>query len=268
MKYLIMTDLEGVCGVDSFSQTRTSDNAIKGPAMKQLAREVNACIAGIRHADPAAEVMVIDGHGSGGLFPEDIVDAEYVRYRNFEHDTLAQYSALFYVGQHAMEGTIDAPLRHTYSSLRVQYYRINGVNVGEFGAFANWVGLNGIPTIFFAGDDKAALEARMFVPEIETVVTKYGKGVEAAEHRPSDIVLKEIEEGAARAVGRISEIPPFTRFQPPYTFEARYYEPVKPEVWNAKPNAVIIDDRTIQIHTDDYRDLPFFGKFAFAKKTS
>ncbi|MDF2714515.1 MAG: D-aminopeptidase [Paenibacillus sp.] len=48
MKFLIMTDLEGVCGVDSFKQTRTNDNADKGPAMKQLARETNACIAGIR----------------------------------------------------------------------------------------------------------------------------------------------------------------------------------------------------------------------------
>lgn len=62
----------------------------------------------------------------------------------------------------------------------VQYYRLNGVNIGEFAAFANWSGLNGVPTIFLAGDDKAALEARMFIPKIETVVSKLGKGLEAS----------------------------------------------------------------------------------------
>lgn len=256
MKYLIMTDLEGVCGVDSFSQTRTNDNAEKGPAMKQLALETNACIAGIKKADPTAEVTVIDGHGSGGLFPEDLVDGQYIRYRDFEHRTLREYKALFYVGQHAMEGTIDAPLHHTYSSTRIEYYRLNGIYIGEFGSFANWAGLNGVPTIFFAGDDKATLEAKMFVPEIETVATKYGKGVEAAEHRPVDEVIKEIEETAAIAVARINEIPVFARFQPPYEFEARYKVSVDP---NSRPNATLIDDRTIQIKTNDYMDLPFFG---------
>lgn len=255
MKYLIMTDLEGVCGVDSFSQTRTSDNAVKGPAMKQLAREVNACIVGIRRVHPEAQVTVIDGHGSGGLFPEDLVGGEYVRYRQFQHETLPQFKALFYVGQHAMEGTIDAPLRHTFSSVSVQYYRLNGVNIGEFGAFANWAGLNGVPTIFLAGDDKATLEAKMFVPEIETVVTKYGKGVEAAVHRPSDEVLFDIEAGAARAIERLGEIPPLVRFQPPYTLEARFYKPIDQDVWTKKPNVTIIDERTVQIQGMHYRDV-------------
>ncbi|MBD2864025.1 M55 family metallopeptidase [Paenibacillus oceani] len=259
MKFLIMTDLEGICGVDSFKQTRTNDNADKGPAMKQLARETNACIAGIRRAHPNAEVTVIDGHGSGGLFPKDLEDGEYVRYEQFQHDTLSQYRSLFYVGQHAMEGTINAPLRHTFSSVRVQYYRLNGVNIGEFGAFANWAGLNGVPTIFLAGDDKATLEAQMFVPGIETVVTKYGKGLEAAVHRPSDEVLSDIEAGAARAIERLSEIPPFVEFQPPFVFEARYYKPIDLEVWSKKPNITIIDERTIQLQTASYRELPFLN---------
>ncbi len=266
MKYLIMTDLEGVCGVDSFRQTRTNDLEAKGPAMKQLARETNACIAGIRDVDPDAEVTVLDGHGSGGLFPEDIAGGVYCRYSSFDHDTLPSYRALFYVGQHAMEGTVDAPLRHTYSSRRVQYYRLNGVNIGEFGSFSNWAGLNGVPVIFLAGDDKAALEAKMFVPNIETVATKYGKGVEAAEHRPSDEVLRDIRAGAARALRRIDEIKPLTTFQSPYVFEARYYEPIDEEAWKARPNAEVIDSRTVRIYADDYRDLPFFGKNAFKKK--
>lgn len=258
MNYVIMTDLEGVSGVDSFRQTRTTDNAEKGGAMKQLARETNACLAGIRDADPTARVTVIDGHGTGGLFPDDLDACDYTRYRDFKHEEIPASAALFFVGQHAMAGTIDAPLCHTMSSLHVQYYRVNGVYVGEFGVYANWFGLHGVPTVFLAGDDKAALEAQMFVPQIETVVTKYGKGIEAAEHRPADEVCRSIREGAARAVRRLADIPPFAKFRAPFVFEARHYEPLNRERLLLKPEVRIVDDRTYRIETDNYRDFPFF----------
>ncbi|MDF2722386.1 MAG: peptidase D-aminopeptidase [Paenibacillus sp.] len=257
MNYLIMTDLEGVSGVDHFGQTRTRDNAMKGGAMKQLARETNACIEGIRDADPLAKVTVIDGHGTGGLFPEDLLPCEYVPYRSFRHETMPEYSGFFFVGQHAMAGTIDAPLCHTMSSLHVQYYRLNDVFIGEFGLYANWAGLNGVPTIFLAGDDKAALEARMFVPDIETVVTKLGKGIEKAEHFPADEVCMQIREGAARAVRRIGEIPLFARFQPPYVFEARHYDPLDRSKFT-RPHTRFVDERTYRIETMNYKDFPFF----------
>ncbi|MDF2671516.1 MAG: peptidase D-aminopeptidase [Paenibacillus sp.] len=253
-----MTDLEGAAGVDSFSQTRTQDTTMKGPGMKQLAREVNACVEGIKAVDPEAVVDVIDGHGTGGLFPEDLIGCQYLRWSKDYRDTVSQYTALLYVGQHAMAGTIDAPLCHTYSSLSVQYYRLNDVYIGEFAAFANWCGLNGVPTILLAGDDKAALEAKMFVPQIETAVTKLGKGIEAAEHLHSDEACRIIREGAVRAMQRLGEIPPLARFQPPYVFEARNYEPIDTATLAKRPNARLIDSRTYRIETSDYRELPFF----------
>lgn len=261
MKFFILTDLEGVVGVDRFAQTRTRDLTMKAPGMKQLAREVNACTEGIRSVYPDAVVDVLDGHGSGGLFREDVVNANYLSLKDCGKTCfqLLQegYDALLFVGQHAMAGTINAPLNHTYSSLHVQYYRLNGVYVGEFGSRALQAGILGIPTIFLSGDDKAALEAKMFVPEIETVVTKYGKGVEAAEHLDPDEVCRMIREGAARAVKRMKEIPPFTSIQPPYVFEARYYEPLSEEFWQQRKHAVKVDDRTYRIETDDISLMPF-----------
>ncbi|MEF3303430.1 M55 family metallopeptidase [Paenibacillus sp. GYB003] len=256
MNYLIMTDLEGVAGVDRFRQTRTYDMADKGEAMKQLARETNACIEGIREADGSAKVTVIDGHGTGGLLPDDLAYGDYVRYRDFRHETLPSYAGLFFVGQHAMAGTIDAPLCHTYSSLRVQYYRLNGVFIGEFAAFAQWAGMHGVPAVFLAGDDKAALEAQLFVPAIETAVTKRGKGIEAADHLSSADACAAIRLAAAKAARRIGDIPPFVRFQPPYRFEARHYEPLASS--GVPANGRPIDERTYVIETSEYRELPFF----------
>ncbi len=259
MKYYIMTDLEGVVGTDSFSQTRTSDTGPegKGPSMKRLGEEVNACVRGIRAAAPDAEVHVFDGHGSGGLFPEDLKDCELIPRDQLPWNTgFAGYDSLLFVGQHAMAGTINAPLNHTYSSRHVVYYRLNGVFIGEFGMLALAAGLEGVPTIFLAGDDQATFEARMFVPKIHTVATKQGVGREKAHHRDGDEVLREIELTTASAVRCHSAIPPFRSLQAPFTLEIRYTEKLTPERRaTLHPGHELVDDYTICIRAEELSEL-------------
>ncbi|GGD94408.1 M55 family metallopeptidase [Paenibacillus nasutitermitis] len=258
MNYIIITDLEGAAGVDSFTQTRTTDNNIKGPGMKQLAREVNACVAGIRSVDADAAVDVVDGHGTGGLFPEDLVDSHYISLIGTTVNRLLNdYDAMLFVGQHAMAGTVAAPLNHTYSSLKIMYYRLNGIFIGEFGAIAVVAGVKGTPVIFLSGDDKAAAEAKMFIPEIVTSITKRGTGLESAEHLDPEQVCTSIYEGAAEAVRRMDQIPAFAHIKAPFTFEARYYEPITDPYWLANPAAVFIDERTVQLTTSNVSELPF-----------
>jgi len=140
MKFFICTDIEGAAGVEKFETTRTYDLALKGPGMKQLGKEVNACIEGIKSVYPEAEVDVIDGHGTRGLFPEDLVGCNFIDFHGEDKDYLSnqmhQYDGILFVGQHAMAGTIDAPLCHTFSSKTVAYYKLNGVFIGEFGCIA------------------------------------------------------------------------------------------------------------------------------------
>ncbi len=271
MHILIITDLEGPVGVDSFRQTRTGRVDRKRSAMDQLAREVNACIEGIRTVTPDATVDVWDGHGSGGIQASDLAGGRYLdRGRPYFH--LRDCDAVLFVGQHAMAGTPNAPLCHTYSSLSVEYYRLNGVFVGEFACRALIAGRQGVPTVFIAGDDKAILEARQFVPEIETVVTKYGKGRESAHHRDRDEVYTEIRDGAAAAIERLEEIPPYTALEPPYRLDIRYFDPSNiskidrvagwvrkymPPLGRALPIATgvtRIDSRTIRVTAPDILD--------------
>ncbi|KIL39949.1 peptidase M55 D-aminopeptidase [Gordoniibacillus kamchatkensis] len=254
MRYFILTDLEGAAGVDSFTQTRGHDLQRKLPGMKQLAREVTACAEGIRSADPAAVIDVWDGHGSGGLLAEDIACGSYLRDSGAYFD-LDGYDAVLFVGQHAMAGTFHAPLCHTYSSLEIAYYKLNGVYIGEFGCRALVAGLQGVPTIFIAGDDKAIMEAKLFVPQIETAVTKWGEGLEAADHLGPDEACDVIRNGAANAVKRMRDIPPFAGFAPPFTLEVRYYNPVDRErVF--REGAVWIDERTYRLASRDLRNFP------------
>lgn len=253
--FFVLTDIEGVAGVDSFETTRTRDEAVKAPAMDQLAREVEAAIDGIRAVHPDAEVDVWDGHGSGGLREADVEEtgATYLDegrpYFELDHD------AMLFVGQHAMAGTAFAPLRHTYSSRSVAYYKLNGTYVGEFGARALVAGRQGVPTVFLSGDDKACHEAEIFVPEIETVAVKEGTGEESARHLPQSEAVERIREGVARALERADgdEIPPLTGIEPPYELELRYYDPVDDDRV-ADLGGERVDERTVRVTGEDVAD--------------
>ncbi|MDF2669948.1 MAG: peptidase D-aminopeptidase, partial [Paenibacillus sp.] len=249
---------EGPAGVDSFTQTRPNDGFPERveAAKKLLAREVNACIEGIRSIYEDCRIDVWDGHGPGGLNAEDLVGGNYLR-EGQPYKNLHGYDALLFVGQHAMAGTINGPLRHTYSSLTIAYYKLNGTFIGEFGARALIAGLQGVPTIFLSGDDKAALEARMFVPNIVTATVKQGRGVEAADHLSVEEACRVIREGAADAVQRVSEIQPFIEITAPFVLEIGYLNPIQENAYLTEPDVERINDRTVRIHKQVITDLPF-----------
>ena len=148
--------------ISRFNQTRDVTPEDKAISMKLLTREVNAAVDGILDVDPDAEVVVWDGHGSGGIDILEFHPRAKLIARGPIHPPYfmdESFDALFFVGQHAMAGTEAAPLCHTYSSKSIEYYKLNGIFVGEFGARAIMAGTLGVPTVFIAGDDKAVAEA-------------------------------------------------------------------------------------------------------------
>jgi D-amino peptidase len=261
LKIHMITDLEGAAMVFRFEQTRVSESTpAKQEAMRILTGEVNACIDGILDEDPDADVLVWDGHGSGGIVYEQFHD----RARLLPHaKTPAPYGldetfdAVFFVGQHAMAGTAEAPLAHTYSSRTVEHYLLNGQPVGEFGMRAYMAGtLFGVPVAFLSGDDKAVLEAQALVPGLVGVATKQGTGLEAAVSLGVGRAQELIWQGARKAIKRVrkGEIAP-VRLEPPYEWEVRVLEGQEAalEGYLRRPGAEKIDARTAVIRTDDPR---------------
>lgn len=220
-----------------------------------LAAEVNACIEGIRSVYPDCRVDVWDGHGPGGLNAEDLTGCNYMR-DGKPYQNMAGYDALLFVGQHAMAGTINAPLCHTYSSKTIAYYKLNGIFIGEFGARALIAGKQNVPTIFISGDDKAALEACMFVPNIETAVVKRGQGIEKAEHLSAQAACSVIQNGAANAVRRHSEIRPFTAISEPFVLEIGFKNAIKEGEGPVGTEIEYVNDRTIRIRSNNIFDFP------------
>ena len=71
MKVYIMTDLEGVAGVVSFEDDDMRDSRYYERSKRLLAGETNAAVEGCLAAG-ATEILVVDGHGPGGLNPDEV----------------------------------------------------------------------------------------------------------------------------------------------------------------------------------------------------
>lgn len=257
MKIYILTDLEGAAGVNRWTQTREGETPEKWAAMKLLTHEINAAIDGIHDAAPGAEMVVWDGHGSGGIdYAEIHKDALVIMHGRGNKPPYClddAFDAQFFVGQHAMAGTPDAPLCHTYSSRTIEYYKINGILMGEFGCRAAMAGAFGVPTVFISGDDKACAEAKSLIPNVFAVETKKGLGIELALHLSPHRAQRNIRIAIANAVRHIRDVPPF-KIDPPYEQEIRVLDGCNIEGYLNR-GAEKIDDRTVVKRSENICEL-------------
>lgn len=233
VKIFIMTDMEGVCGVVNHDDWVMRDGHYYDLGQRLLTEEVNAAADGF-FAAGATEIVVVDGHGAGGLNPV-LLDkrTEYVRVFWYPFTIDDSFDAAAWVGQHAMSRSPFAHIAHT-GWFTVLEETINDIPVGEFGEMVLCAEEVGVPSIFGSGDAAFAQEATALLPGIETVTTKWGltpgAGDEcsyeqyrarnlSARHLHPERARELIRDGACRALLRFREHPDsFSRLKvdPPY----------------------------------------------------
>ena len=131
MKIVLMTDLEGVAGVTSFADQGYADGKHHEAAKKLLTAEVNAAVDGLL-AVGIDDVLVIDGHGPGGISFEDLHPAAKLMHGRplapaaTRRAVIEQYDVCGIIGQHAMAGVAAGNLAHTQSSRAIDSYTLNG----------------------------------------------------------------------------------------------------------------------------------------------
>ncbi len=256
MKVYVLTDLEGPAMISTWDQVLDDAPREKERSEHFLTGEVNACVDGILDFDPEAQVVVWDGHGYGGIDEMEfhpkarLIAGEGIKPPYFLDES---FDALMFVGQHAMMGE-RGTLCHTYSPETVEYYRINGIKMGEFGCRALMAGTLGVPTVLVTGDDVTFEEAQDLIPNIVGAVVKWAIGRELALHLSHESARALIREKAQQACAKIAEIEPYF-FPGPYTFEARVPEGCTID-WYLRPGAEVIDKRTVRFTEDDICKLP------------
>ena len=211
-RILIVTDLEGVGGVNDRDEQLLPGQRRYLESRRILIGEVNAAVEGA-HAAGAAEVVIWDGHdGSLTLSVDEIPSgAKLLQGRPTPPNYYLSeklYDGIIFIGQHAMAGAKDAVLAHS-QSFSVKRISINGKDVGEIGQVAAIAGQFGIPVIMLAGDRAACAELLEFQPKAVTVAVKRLAGKMSTLSVSHAEARRQIRQAVQQAVAHAGEYPPW-----------------------------------------------------------
>jgi len=249
MNLYIMVDLEGISGVYTREQV-VPDGEKLNEGRIMMTEDINACVDAAK-AVGVEKIYVRDAHGaSGTVIYEKLSDnADYYicgymgeeRYMGVE-----DCDAVILLGYHAMAGTIGAVLEHTFSSVKVQNYWLNGEKIGEAEIDALGVGELGKPVIMVSGDDKLCEEVQSFLPEAVTCEVKCGMTWNGAMLLPKKKAHERIYECTKEAINKFREIPVYKKAKP-YTFRVELCERGMLPFVAGDSRIKIIDGRTYEI---------------------
>jgi len=212
-KVFMITDMEGVSGIlDSDMQCLPYKSPRWEESHKLLTGEVNAAVDGLLLGG-ATDVVVWDGHDSSqslsvlDIHPKARLLAGVPISPTLELDP--SYSAVIFIGQHAMAGARNGILSHSYNSLGIENLWVNGKLIGEIGARVMLAGHFGIPVIMLSGDTAACAELHDYVPQAECAAVKSGVSRTAGFMLSHAAACDLIRDKARRAMERLSDFQPY-----------------------------------------------------------
>ncbi len=261
MKILVCTDIEGVSGVVSFTEQADASGKYYEQAKKLLTAEINAAVEGMLE-EKIEEIMVIDGHGAGGIVFEDLHPGAKLFHGRpwawaiFCDELVKTFDAAIMIGQHAMAGAQRGNLNHTQDSRSIEYYKLNGKPIGEIAQFALMCGAYNVPMIFLSGDDVACRETQDLIPGITAAAVKIGMSRTSAISYPPTEAHRRIREGIKVAIRqhRKKPIPPL-QWKGPYVLEKKFFHTGNVDHYAKNPMARIIDPQILQLHSENILDI-------------
>jgi D-amino peptidase len=264
-KVLISADMEGTCGVVSWTQvmppevvgTREPSSQDRYLRTRQrMTAEVNAAVEGALSGG-ADEVIVNDSHdGMRNLIPEQLHPA--VRFITGNDKPLGMVqgvelegiAAVFYTGYHAKAGTPAAPLAHTWTGW-LNDVRLDGASTGEFGINAAVAGHYGIPVVLVTGDSKAVAQTQALLGEqVVGAVVKEGISTFSALHLHPLRAQQVIRGAATEAMGRVENARPYT-LEPGRTVELEFDHQARADQAVLVPGVSRTGERSVAWIPDD-----------------
>jgi D-amino peptidase len=272
LKVLLLYDMEGVSGAAKPADVNFGSPSY--PATREsLSEDVNAAIRGLMKAG-ATEVIITDGHGSGNVDPDYLLDTlpkgarfdlREVPYDPYIETMDKSFDAMVAVAMHGRAGG-KAFLAHTYNGHTK--WVMAGHDMNESMLVAASAARFGIPLVLVTGDDVLRDEIKAFSPEAEYVVVKKAVSVFEAEPRSRAEVSADIEAAAERALKNRAKVKPW---QPKEISSGEFdnlYGYVLPEqaaVAINFPGADVVDNKTVKVRTRSFLDayLAFRGLAGF-----
>jgi len=260
MRVYISIDMEGIAGVVHEDQTDPIEARHAGEYnrfRRLMTNEANAAILGAMDAG-ASRVLVNDSHWlMRNLLAEELHPSAELLSGGPKRLSMVEgidggFDAAMFIGYHAMAGTQDAIIDHTYTS-RVYQARINGRPVGELALNAAMAGVHQVPVALVTGDQSVAAEATALLGDsVETVVVKEAVGRFAARSPAPSVACERIRAGATVALKRAHA--PYT-FQTPIRLEVDFVVSQMADMAELVPGSVRSGGRTVGYSGNDYREV-------------
>ncbi|MBN1642897.1 MAG: M55 family metallopeptidase [Anaerolineae bacterium] len=254
MKVYISVDMEGIACV-----TRTRlEGSDREAARRWMTGEANAAIEAAFEAG-ATEVVVADSHGDMlNILPDELDERSLLvrgtpRPLTMMEGLDGSFDAAFLIGYHAMSGTSTGVLAHTYTG-HANAVRLNGTVVGETGFNAAIAGHFGVPVALVCGDDTLQDEVAALMPWTERVITKWAISNWSARSLTPKAAQSRIRAGAARALRRLSGMPPLA-MDTPVRFEVELGPPLWATLGADVPGVERLSGRTLGYEGADMLDV-------------
>ena len=244
MKFLVMTDIEGVTGVTTFKQ---AENSQFGRDM--LMNDLNAVLKGIKNA--GAEAIVYDMHTDGRNIDITQIDSPVVMGKPILKDLWRgvggeNIDGLFLMGLHTMQHT-GSLLQHSYLREYDAIY-LNNILVGEIGMEAALAGEQGVPLKFISGDDMGCLEGKKLIPELVICAVKKSLTEDTALCSAPQITAKLLTKAAEDAVK--ADVPPF-KVSSPYEIKIVFSDCNYLKAMKSLHPEIFANENTVIMHGDN-----------------
>lgn len=264
MKVYICTDIEGIATLASFDEANPDNSSY--PAMSiQMSKEVAAACRGVLKAG-VKEIIIEDCHGYGRNIISDFLPKNVSIIRGITNDIFGitgvfdkTFDAIMFVGYHDCAGNDGNPTAHTMISSSIFNIKVNDKLFSEFHLQAYAAAYLGVPSIFLSGDSSICKIATNEVENINTVITKKGRGNSVLSIMPT-LAEELIEIEAEKSIRSIHNKEPI---QLPNYFEAEitYIKHYNAYGKSHYPNTKLISPHTISFKTDSFPELMRFFYF-------
>ncbi|MHB0876224.1 MAG: M55 family metallopeptidase [Anaerolineae bacterium] len=257
MRIYIMADFEGACAVvGEPGVPLTAGSGQYEFARRMVTAEINAAVEGAL-AGGATDVIVNDAHGGALNLPYDdlhpavrivVGPSQPRRLPGLEPGS----AGMFLIAYHAMAGTENGVLAHSYSSVSVQNMWLNDALVGEIAFDAALAGCLGVPVLLVTSDVAGTAEATAALgPRVRTVAVKEGLGRNGAISLHPRRAQELIRAAAEDAVRHSEDGVPYV-VQPPYRVRREYkFESQAEQAVKNRIDATKLDCRTVETASDD-----------------
>lgn len=266
MKVYILVDSEGQAAI-----TREQDPVkVYGPWQADYNRrratdETKACVEGALAAG-AAEILVHDcgfirGVSPGGLllyYDELPRGIKIAMGGAAMHKVLATdtFDAVIFLGHHAMSGTPNAVMPHTFSASEVENMWLNGKKIGEIAVEALQFGVFNVPVAMVSADEAGCNEAKEWLGDVEVAPTKKGLG----RHQAISLHPKDADELIRRktiaALKRVKDFKPY-RMPGPLELRVDCYMEDQADLRAKMPLTERIGPKSVRIRTQNPLELTY-----------